>query len=83
MESAEQSMEQEEQRICVTTHRKCPVMLCGCVRAGVFQVEVEVEGEDGTEACPSSQRINPITPGERGPLTWRPGRGFSLTHVLD
>lgn len=60
-ESVEQSMEQEEPWICVTTHRKCSVMLRGCVREGVGNSGA---GEDETKACSSLQRIYPITPYE-------------------
>lgn len=63
-ESVAQCMEQEGPRICVTTHRKCPVMLRGCVRA----VGVSGAGEDGTKACSSLQRIYLITPYEWNPL---------------
>lgn len=78
MESVEQSMEQEETRICVTTHRKCSVMPCGCVRE---VVGVSGAGEYGrpVQACSAFTQSEP---GNRG-LTWRPGRGFSLNHVQD
>lgn len=47
----------------VTTYRKCSAMW-GCEREGVGVLRCS---EDGTEACPSLQRICPITPVEWGP----------------
>lgn len=45
-------VEQEEPRICVTTHRKRSVMLCGCEREGAGVSGAE---EDEIEACSSLQ----------------------------